>query len=166
MMFKPREKSSGFKNRLSLKDGESKVGVFRGEPFQFYQHWVNGRTFPCSLKSPAGCEHCKAGNKGSWKFRINFIVLEEGQFVAKVFDGGGKLYDQIVALGKEYDLSTYKMKISRTGTTKDNTVWSAMPAKDGAIPPSELALIEKVQLTKLDDVEADAPAAATDSVPF
>jgi len=154
MMFKPRAKGSPIKNLLKLKDGEVFVGVFRGEPHTFYQHWNNGRSVVCT-RTTGTCEPCNAGEYGSFRFRVNLVSRDEQStgWKARVFEGSGKVYDMLTALGTEYDLAETKVKISRNGSDLATT-YSIVPTKDFQIPAETLAEIDRVALNKL-DVDAD-----------
>ncbi len=163
MMFKPRQKGSSIKNLLKLKDGESFTGVFQGEPRTFFQHWSDGHSAPCTRNEEGGCDACKAGDKGSFRFRVNLVAFTDGAWGARVFEGGGMVYDQLVGLAKEYDLAVTKVRISRTGSKMNDTRYTIMPTKDSVLPAEVLASIARVQLNPLGDGAAidasDEPAA-------
>jgi len=148
MMFKARQKGGG-KNFLKLKDKDSVTGVFRGDPHTFYQHWVGGRGVTCTRST--GCTHCESGEKGSFRCRVNFIMSEEGKLIAKVFECGGKVYDALSALSADCDLSTHKVKITRSGSGTDTT-YSILPVmKDGVLTKDALKAVEAVDLNALEN---------------
>ena len=163
MIFKPRQKGSSLKNLLKLKDGEFYVGVFRGEPSTFYQHWVGNHSDLCTRNDEGGCEHCRNGDKGSYRFRVNIIGNEGGDLVARVFEGGAKVYDQLVGLGQEYDLANHRVKISRSGSDKSNTTYSIVPAKDGLLSKELAEKYSRVTLTPFDGSEAPL---SNEDIPF
>ncbi len=124
---------------LKIKDGESVKGIFRGEPYEFFQVWENGRSRMVEPNNP----------EGKSRFRCNFIVQEDGKFVAKTFEFGLTVYNQMADINEEYELETTKVKISRRGSGKD-TEWSLLPLLKEPIPPKVLKEIEAVQLNVLE----------------
>ena len=46
---------------IKLQDGESVIGLFAGDPYEFYQHWEGNRSVICPGK--ATCAKCQAGDK-------------------------------------------------------------------------------------------------------
>jgi hypothetical protein len=159
MIFKARSKGGG-KNFLRLKDGEHVVGVFRGSPHTFYQHWEQNRGVLCT-RNQGGCDLCKEDKKASFRFRVNLVMMEEGKFVAKIFEGGAKVYDALTGLNSECDLATHKVKISRAGTGPQDTVYTILPImKDGVVTKEVLKQIEAVQLNALESESAEEGDAA------
>ena len=101
---------------LKLKDGESVAGVFRGEPYIFYNKWVNGKT----QLVEEGCPD------GKMRFRLNFVVNEPTGLVVKIFENGRTVYDQLKEINDEYDLEKTIIKISRKGE-KLETTYTILP---------------------------------------
>lgn len=159
-MFKARQRGGGGpKNLLKLKDGDKIVGVFRGEVHTFYQHWMGTHSEPCTRAT--GCKHCQNGDKGSFKFRVNFIVSENGNLVAKVFQGGTRVYDSLVALSKDCEFETQRVSITRSGSTKDDTSYMVMPVlKGGELTKDDIKAVSAVKLNALDGAEAEEETAA------
>ena len=119
MKFKDTPKKTNL-SFLKLKDGESATGVFRGEPHEFYEIYQQGVV--------------PAGTKGaSFRFRINFITREGSSYVAKVFQNGVTVYKTLKHLNEEYEgLENVVVKVSRTGSTKDDTIYHVLP-----LPPKQ-----------------------------
>lgn len=152
MKFKPRQTDS--RAYVKLKDGESITGIFVGEPFTYRQHWSEGKAQPCKGE---GCDSCASGSKGSFRFRINLIVKEGENYIAKILEQGARFYDAITSLEESgYALEDHLMKISRRGSTMNDTTYSVLP-----VPNSNSAhLKEIVTQAKLNDlgfVEEDIP---------
>lgn len=144
MNFKPRSES--FKNYLKLKSGESAKGVFRGEPFDFRQHWHNNRSAVCT---GTDCILCAEGNNSSFRFRINFVTNENGTYTAKVFEQGGKTYDALRSLHEsDYDLERTVIKITRSGSRNDTT-YSVVPVPRGDVTDEMEKKISEVKLNDL-----------------
>jgi hypothetical protein len=161
MKFPPRPKES-FKDYLKLKPGESIRGVFRGSPYRFRQHWENNVSSICESE----CSLCQQGKKASFRFRINFLTLENGAYVAKVFEQGGKVYDALSALNEsDYDLERTVVKITRNGNGTDTT-YSVVPVPKGDVSDElEKKLIE-VKLNELDPQAEATPPETDEDLPF
>ena len=125
----------GGKDFIKLKDGESVEGVFVGEPHTFYgvfkdkteySSWAEGRSF---------------------KFRINFVTKDDnGQMVAKIYQGGSKVAKAIAACKEEYGLNCL-YKIKRVGATKDDTTYSVLFKKE--LTKEQMDTIKSVALLPL-----------------
>lgn len=112
-------KSDGNKNMyMKLMDGESAVGILAGSPFTQYVKWVDRK----KETSPVP----KFGF--SFRFQINFIEFVNGGTTTRIFEGGKRLYDDIVALhAAGYKLEETMVRLSRTGSGTD-TRYSVMPS--------------------------------------
>ncbi len=129
-------------NYLRLKGGESAVGVFRGEAHLFRQHWGQS-TFSTTCKGP-DCAECKEGKRSNFRFRINFVTKINGQYVAKVFEQGKKVYTLLNSIHAEADLSKHVVKLMRFGSTKEDTQYQVIPQVNGNVTPEmekQLALV-------------------------
>lgn len=145
----------GGKHFLKFKAGDSHRGVFRGEPYDFKIHWAQGHTTPCAGDE---CTECKAGNKTKFRFRLNFITLENGAYVAKIFEQGAKVYNQLKGLASEYELEGTAVKIQRFGSTKDDTSYSVMPL------PTPLTddIKQKISAVKLHDLASPSESGSSE----
>lgn len=152
---------------IKLKDGDSITGSFAGDPFEFYQHWSGNRSVICPGK--ATCAQCKEGDKGSFRFRLNFIVKEGDGYVAKVFEQGGKIYDYLRDMDHEYKgLERVPVKITRKGTDK-NTSYVILPQPP--LSPKQIQTLAKVPLLALQPTtnapaEEQVPEETVDDMPF
>lgn len=145
---------------VKIKSGESVTGVFRGIPVEFFRHWDNAqkRSHPCTRNEEFGCARCEEGERGSWRFRTNFVTKGDNGMEAKVFEGGSKIWDQLSNLDGEYDLQTWAVRISRMGSTMNDTVYTVMPLPTGKLQGPGLAAVEAVPLLQLDaDLKPAAP---------
>lgn len=149
MKFSKREIMSGEGNILFLKfkDGESHIGVPRGEVYEFYQKWENNRSKVVDANDP----------DGKSRFRINFVVQEDGKFVPRILEFGLTVYNQLADIAEEYDITQTKLKITRRGTGTD-TVYMVLPLLKEPIPAKVMKQIEAVPLNILE--HKDKPAAA------
>ena len=148
---------------LKLKDGESVVGVCRGEIYEFFNKWVGGRSQLTQADDPDGRS----------RFRLNFVVQEDGKFVAKIWEFGFAIYNQLADLNDEYPLEKTKIKITRRGQGTD-TIYLILPMVKEPIPAKTMKQIESVDLNILEHKEKPqfegAPSGANenefDEIPF
>lgn len=133
------------------KDGDSIVGVFAGEPIDYKDHYQLG---PCT---GPGCAFCKTDPKEpQFRFKINFIVVENGMLVPKIFQQGWTTYKKMASLAEEYDLTCYWIKIKRNGTGKD-TKYDLIPVAKGEITGDKLRQVQAVKLHDLKVSKARKP---------
>jgi hypothetical protein len=158
MMFIPREKGLGAENFLKLNDKEEVSGVFVGDLYRFKRHWVNGRGSECPGE---GCSFCDADAQfnateadlkkhryAAFRFRVNFVTTKDGQWVAKIFEGGAETYDLLVSLDGKFDLSKTVVDITRMGL-KQNTKYNILPRLDQPITKEMKSKIDSVTLIAL-----------------
>ena len=163
------EWSSGIgKHIVRLKDGESITGVFRGEPARFYQHWKNKRSVICPGQET--CNLCNSPDenerKGTGRFRLNFLTQVNGEWTAKVFEGGKRVYEQLKKLNSHAPIETLQVQISRTGSGQ-STQWhlNTLPGDGAFVKPELEKVLKKVPLIDLsmneaEEEEAEEPAEA------
>ena len=116
---------------VKLKDKESIVGVFRGQPYEFRIHWVDKRSKPCLPP----CELCDQKVKFSFQFRLNFITRVSGNWVAKILEKGSVVYDSLKQLNEDYPLEKYAVRIIRSGSQMNDTVYTILPIPRGEVTP-------------------------------
>lgn len=155
---------------LKLKDGEKIEGVFMGDPKIFRQHWIGGRSALCPGK--AECEHCKAGDKSKFRFRINFMTKVDGVWMAKVFENGYGMYLDLKEMHEDaYDLPTTLVTLSRMGE-KTETKYRVFPKKDnGGLKAPDFKKIAAIPLLELSEKPSEAAEVedgsdANDDIPF
>jgi hypothetical protein len=155
----PKKESEGSSALFfKLKDGDIKTGVLRGEVFEYAALWKDRR----SVVVPVGTPGSKC------RYRINIVVHEEGKFLAKIWEFSQTICNQLAALAEEYDMSITKIKISRKGSTIQDTEYSIIPTKD-QLSAAQIKLIGEVPLNILEhkDVqEKSLPPPSNDSDSF
>lgn len=136
------------KNYIKLKDGESVKGVFRGAPVTLKKHWINKKPFDCDGDS---CQYCAAGDKAGFRFKLNLLMRDQetGQFVARIFEQGWTVYLQLKDLNEEYPLEKTIVNITRRGSGMNDTTYTILPAKEGAVNATLDATLSKIQLFEL-----------------
>lgn len=145
MNFKETSNDFG-ENFLKLKSDESVQGVFRGDPYDFKLHWNNKVSTVCLENE--GCPLCKEGNKASFRFRLNFITKQDGEYISKVFEQGWKTYKALRVLHKDYDLEKHVVKVTRHGSGTD-TIYSIIPMPNGLLTAETDHALAKVKLHSL-----------------
>jgi len=140
------------KHILRLKDGDSIQGVFRGEITRFYQHWKSGRSIICPGRDT--CDLCQSENeddrRANGRFRINFLIYVDGQWGAKVFEGGKRVFEQLKALNQDCPLEKMRVRISKSGEGKNSQiVISPVPGEAGLIKPAVEKELQSVELIDL-----------------
>lgn len=147
---------------LKIKDGESVIGVFRGEPLEFYSKWIGGKS---QIALPDDPEAKK-------RYRLNFITKEDGKFVPKIWEFGVFIYNQLADINDEYPLEKTKVKITRHGTGTDTT-YMILPLLKEPLPPKILKEIESIHLNILEhkdkpQITKDEPTYEDDApeIPF
>lgn len=151
----PNREGNGISNYLKMDDGQNVTGVFRGEVHEFYQTWPPGGQkqifdVPTTGASP--------------RFKANFVMHEDGKFVAKVWEFGLTVYNQLAEISENYNIEETKVKITRRGVSK-STQWMIIPL--GPVDKKALAPIKAVELNILNG-QASQPAQETtgDEAPF
>lgn len=158
------------KHLLKVEDGKNVVGNFRGEVVRFYQHWKGGRSVICPGRDT--CAMCgsevEEERKATGRFRINFIVRGTNPLAALVFEGGKRVYEQILQLNKDVPIDKAWVRISRTGT-KTNTQWmlSIVPGEGGMVKPADEKELVKVELHDISVNAADSESSdANEDIAF
>lgn len=153
MLFAPRSKGLGKENFLTLNDKEEVTGLFRGELYTYKRHWLDNRSQECSGKE---CLICKAEPEKfpSFRFRINFVTTRDGQWIAKIFEGGGETYDLLTGLDKKFDLTKTVIDITRRGL-KQNTKYDITPRLDQPVTKEVETKVKAVTLLALSVSKAE-----------
>ena len=148
----PKTEGNVASNFLKVDDGQSATGIFRGEIFEFWQKWPKGGKKEVFTEPTAGAAS---------RFKVNFVTMEGGKPVAKVWEFGVSVYNMLAELQKDFDLEKTNMKISRRGVDK-NTQWMIIPL--GAASEDGLKTISQVSLNILDGVQDQPQKASGDKV--
>jgi hypothetical protein len=165
MKFIEQSQTSG-KPFLKLKDKESVRGVFRGDPYDFRQHWINQKSVLCT--GATTCTQCKEGLKSTFRFRLNFFVKDDqGGYSPKIFEQGWTVYSQLRDLhGADYDLEKTVVKITRSGSGTD-TSYSVVPLPNGLLTKEVNDKIAQIPLLDLKDhVDPSEKYEDPSSIPF
>lgn len=166
MKFKPKFEDT--RNFLKLKPSESVSGTFRGDPYDFKIHWNDNRSILCPGKEK--CDLCIAGEKPKFRFRVNFIMKEGNDYVAKVIEQGWTFYETLRSLNEsDYELEKYMMKITRQGSGM-NTSYTIIPAPNGLLTSEVEKKVSQVVLNNIGHItehENESSENTTDAdIPF
>ncbi len=148
----------GATNFLKLEDKQSVTGVFRGAVHEFNGKWENKKF----ILDPHGI---------SFRFQINFVLRENDIMVAKIFEQGPTVYNQLKELHAEYDLRQTVVKITRIGTGMDTT-YSIMPVKKSEVTKDMEKQLLQVELQELGHKKEASPASefaefeSNEAIPF
>jgi hypothetical protein len=133
---------------IKLEDGGEITGVFRGEPYCFYQKFGDPTELP---------DYRPGYN---FKFRIAMVVKDGDEYVAKIFQGGSRVRDMLLDNKEENGLDC-AYKIKRTGSGKDNTRYTFF-AKSQLLD----ADIEAINLVELPALRRDVAEDEDDDIQF
>ena len=143
---------------VSLKDGDKVQGVFRGDPVILHTHWFEGKSIKCPGKDE--CPHCAGGAKPRFRFKLNFYTKQNGDWSAKIFEGGWSILKELKKLQDAgYKLEDTVIQVARKGAEMD-TEYAVTPLPpNGQVSAKELAVISKIPPHEL----KDKPAPTEDS---
>lgn len=155
MIFTKREVPKGDgKAYIKVEAGKNVTGVLRGKVFEFYQIWPYGGEKQVFSEPVPG---------SSSRFKVNIVVHEGGQFVAKVWEFGLSIYNQLAEYADSVEIETTKIKISRIGEGK-KTNWIVVPVIKEPLNKKQLAEIDAVELNDLvSGAEPHTPVGSFDS---
>lgn len=135
---------------LKIKDGEDVIGVFAGEPRTFYKDFDSKKEYPRKARGL------------NFRFQINFLVKEDGQYVAKILEQGSRFASSVLDVKAEYGLDCF-FKIKRTGSGQDDTRYSILFKEK--LSPQDLAEIKKVKLNDLGNIPTVTSSEFDDDAP-
>lgn len=131
---------------LKLKDKEQVKGVFRGAVKEYWVKWEGSRSQEC----PPDEEGAK------FRFKINFVMKENGVLTPKIWEGGMIVYNQLKDLHETFSLPQTIVTIKRSGSGKD-TLYTIMPSKEYKVTPEMERLLQAVKLHDLDPQDDELP---------
>lgn len=129
---------------VTIKPNESVVGVLAGDPYEYSQHWGK----PPIICPESDCKQCSDGLKPQFRFRLNFIINENGAYTPKILEMGWTVYKQLKDLNDDYDLTKHLIKIRRDGTGKDTKYNVIVPPKS-ELSEDQLKNIAALELVNL-----------------
>ena len=158
MKFTDRPKTGGSDHGgptlyLRLKDGEAVNIIPRGEIHEFYS--VFGARGEVTATTPGA----------KLRFKMNVVVNEAGTLKAKILEFGMTIYDQLAEINKVCDVTKTKIRMSRKGSGKSDTMYMLLPVVNEPISPKVLATIEAIPLNILDGKKPLVRAVDQDGFP-
>lgn len=150
---------------VKLKDKEKIVGLFRGDPFTFRDHWTGQRSEVCP--GSTDCPRCAKNEKSKFRFHINFLTQDNHVWTPKIFAGGWTVFQSLKALHEgDYDLEKTKVSINRSGTGTD-TSYNILPSRDWQLSEGEDMALKSVTLLSLNPKEFETvQVVEVDEIPF
>ncbi len=127
-------------------EGDSIVGAFCGNPFEWNVHWVEEHYENCA---PSFCKYCQLGLPSVTRIMLNFYTVPENAM--KVIDGNGKWFRSIFKFFELYGIDDWLYEIKRhKGMGKSPTSYEI--TKKEEIDDRLKAKIKKTPLNLLDEV--------------
>jgi len=117
-----------------LGDGEKVVGCFRGEPYGFYR------------KFPDTTEYQDYAEGRRFRFKINFVMEEDGEWAARIFEGSKTVSEQLLDVIEKYSQDCL-FEIKRSGSGLDDTRYTIMLEKK--LSKEDLVKLEAVTIKEL-----------------
>lgn len=148
MKFTKREVATGGGNEkyLKWKDGESKTLILRGEVYEFYMKWVNGKGMATTADDP---------EKKS-RFKANAIIADGGNYSAKIWEFPLTVYNKLADINLEYALETTAIKVTRQGMGTD-TEYHLLPLLKVKIPQS----LDRIEMNILNTAKSASGTLST-----
>ncbi len=145
---------------LKINDKESVVGLFRGDPFEYKQHWINKQGVYCTGEGCPACADDEKKNaqdggkrKATFRFRLNFVTYDGVEYKPWILEQGWNFYQDLKGLHEgDYNLEKTLVKITRMGTG-NMTKYTILPVANKVMTEEELARIGQVKLLELEKKE-------------
>lgn len=117
MKFKdmPKSERPGGDKFLQIGSGETVKVIFRGEIYEYFNRWVNGKSETVSADTPGAKR----------RYKVNAVVNDNG-YKAKIYDFGPGVYEDMLFIQKQSgDITKQIVAINREGTGL-GTEWKLM----------------------------------------
>lgn len=165
MKFRDKVPGSDGGHFLVIKNGESAVGVFRGEPYDFFALWKDKQSTIVEEGTPGA----------KFRFRINFITKDVTGYQAKIWEQGSVVYGDLKNLDQALreegsSLEETVIKIVRQGSGLD-TAYTLLPLKSQvtadvkSVPLQKLNIHPSTSETSTYDF-GPPPPETNDEIPF
>lgn len=156
-----------FAKRLKVTEETQIIKFLEDQPYARYrQHWVERqgqKSFTCiaDLETGTSCPLCEAGNRASWRFNFNVILLTAGEDpVLRSYEVGARVIDQLKnfndhpAMGP---LPKHYWTVSRSGKGATTATNHQMVKKDdladwGLIPLTDNAVAQFEEMMYTDEI--------------
>lgn len=141
-------------NFLRIEPNTAVTGVFVGEIATFYCKWEDRRRVVCSPEQG-----------GKFRFAANFIVKENGVFVAKILEGGAQIYKQVQEFENNgYSVDDTIFTIKRQGSGME-TEYFVTPQRE-RISPEMQKQLKAVEIYEINGGDENGKALSSDDIPF
>jgi hypothetical protein len=142
---------------LKIEAGQEVVGVLRGEVKCEYVLWENKKKTVVEPNTPGA----------RFSFKVNFVVINKDGTVgeAKLWEQGAKIYKSLKELSADYSLEETVIKVKRTGSGMNDTVYSIIPLPK---KPSDktIAALAAAKLQPLEGEDGLPKFDSSEDVPF
>ncbi len=123
---------------VHLKDGDAVIGVVQGDVKVFWSRWVDKKTEECS----------KEDEGARMRFKVNIFNKELGRF--QLLEQGPGLYGDFKDLqATGYDMQRTWVRLSRKGSTKNDTEYTLLTLPEHKVTDAELEMIQSHELLPL-----------------
>jgi len=139
---------------LTLGNGKSVIGVFRGEIGCFYQAFIGGKYVDVPSTDA----------NGTFRFQINVIINENGELVPKIFQGNYFDFQALQELNEQFPLESTYMKISQTGERQSKRI-SFVPQTKAKPDENKIKHIMLLPVKKSESTP-DMPSYFNDGPPY
>lgn len=164
-----------FAKRLKVTEEVQIIKFLDDAPYARYrQHWVERKgqmSFTCiaDVESRTNCPLCEAGNRASWRFNFNVVLLTPGEDpVLRSYEVGARVIDQLKnfndhpAMGP---LPKHYWTVSRSGkgatTATNHQMVKAGDLEEWGLQPLSKDLLEHFSSTAYDDSIIRTPSRKT-----
>lgn len=125
---------------IKIKDGHSLTFTPRGEIHEFYS--VFGTPGEVLRGTPGA----------KLRYKMNVVMSDDGgkTFRVKIYEFGKSIYTQLYEISQVCDVTHTKLRLSRRGSTKEDTEYTLLPMIKEPLTTAMLQAIERVELNILD----------------
>ena len=132
---------------INIEPGKHVQCFIAGDPVYFRKHWIQAIQ-KVRFHKETDCTFCKdyPDSKPSFKFRVNLIIIENGAKLAKVWEGGWQVHEDILALhdaGVDLERTPVQISARKSGGKVKTTI---IPLMDKRLPDAHVAELKKIEL--------------------
>ena len=140
----------------SFPEGTTQIRVIGKEPYSFWNHWLTKQNMGTTCPGK-GCPICaviaaQKANKEKQTYsstrRHAILIWNYSTQKYEIMAQGQNFFTDLRALHKDIgDVTTYDIKVKRTGTDMNNTKYTLMPMQ-----PTEFAVVEEPPAVEMTEI--------------